>query len=107
MEYASKKNGSNKIFSEQNLIDCDTNSFGCSGGDIGMGLIYVNLHGIAESAAYKYVQKTGTCKAATIPPVYFLPNVAFWQKGDESTLLLALMRHGPVGVAISKTCSYV
>lgn len=103
MEYASKKNGSNKIYSEQNLIDCVTDNKGCDGGDQAYALMYVMINGIAESSAYKYTQKTRACKSSTIKPVYFLPNMAFLQFTDEETLLLILIRSGPVAVTIRKT----
>lgn len=54
-------------FSQQQLVDCDTTSKGCKGGNPEMGLIYVQLKGLAYANAYPYISgityEKGTCKA--------------------------------------------
>ena len=50
-----KKRGSRvSTFSEQQLVDCDTGSFGCNGGYAHTALAYLKSKGIASSSVYSY-----------------------------------------------------
>jgi len=61
--YAQKK-GEIKTFSEQYLVDCDTEDSGCNGGlmELAFDWISVNGGGIMYEADYPYANKKGTCK---------------------------------------------
>lgn len=51
-----------RIFSEQNLIDCDTNGNGCDGGDEIQGLQFIRKKGIVPDSVYPYEQDQFYCE---------------------------------------------
>ena len=61
--YAQKK-GEIKTFSEQYLIDCDTEDSGCNGGlmELTFDWLSINGGGIMYEADYPYANKKGICK---------------------------------------------
>ncbi|CAD8086083.1 unnamed protein product [Paramecium sonneborni] len=57
------KNKTTVVLSEQQLIDCDTQSFGCNGGYQNLALKYIANHGLNDAKVYPYIQKqSGICK---------------------------------------------
>ncbi len=48
------KFGAMKRFSEQDLVDCDTNNWGCVGGYPSSGFLYAYKTGLAEEASFPY-----------------------------------------------------
>ncbi|CAD8172513.1 unnamed protein product [Paramecium octaurelia] len=62
------KNKTQVVLSEQQLIDCDTQSFGCNGGYQNLALKYVANHGLNDANVYPYTQKqSATCLYNTGP----------------------------------------
>ncbi|CAD8077498.1 unnamed protein product [Paramecium primaurelia] len=56
------KNNTSVVLSEQQLIDCDTQSFGCNGGYQNLALKYIANHGLNDARVYPYTQKqSATC----------------------------------------------
>ena len=51
-------------FSEQQLVDCDTTSSGCGGGEMFWAFQYYEKHGACFRENYKYTATDGTCKAS-------------------------------------------
>lgn len=49
-------------FAEQQLVDCDTGSNGCNGGNKTGAFNYFASHGAMTESSYPYTAKTGTCK---------------------------------------------
>lgn len=73
--------------SEQELLDCDSVSHGCSGGYIKRSFEWVIENGgINEEAEYPYVAQKGTCKANMVCSFY-LP---FSHKLKHSHLVIFL-----------------
>lgn len=54
--------GSLKSFAEQTLVDCDTNSHGCNGGDKVGGMAFYESHNTILENNYPYTARTGTCQ---------------------------------------------
>lgn len=103
MEYFSRVNGTNQIYSEQNLVDCDKNNFACNGGIPIVAMVHIISKGIASGSTYKYVSKAQTCQTKKYPPIYSAPNACFGMgDGSDDTLMMVLLRFGPVAVAIGK-----
>jgi C1A family cysteine protease len=94
------KTGKLLSYSEQQLIDCDTQSSGCGGGLMDNAFVYVQNHGLATEAEYPYKGVATACHApdATVvsPAVRSIVDVP---PGDEHALAAAVVR-GPVSVAI-------
>ena len=58
------KNGALKQFSEQQLVDCDTTSSGCNGGEMFWAFQYYEKHGACFRENYLYTGYDGQCKAS-------------------------------------------
>merc|ERR1712139_333528 len=52
-------------YAEQQLVDCDTRSDGCSGGYNQYGISYIGNTGIASESGYPYTARDGTCKTTS------------------------------------------
>jgi C1A family cysteine protease len=55
------KTGDLEVLSPQELVDCDTTSYGCSGGYPEQALLYVEKHGLQLESDYPYTATDGTC----------------------------------------------
>lgn len=60
------------IFSEQQIVDCDTTSYGCNGGFPIEAFRYVAKNGIEPESDYPYSAQDGSCK---YNPAYAYKNV--------------------------------
>jgi len=101
------KTGQLVEFSEQELVSCDDNDFGCQGGlmDSAFDWIERSSAGLCSEADYPYTSgltsARGECTKANCTPV---PNSV--PKGyvdippNEASLLAAVAQNGPVSVAI-------
>jgi hypothetical protein len=56
------KTGDLEVLAPQELVDCDTNSFGCAGGYPELALQYVEEHGLVLESEYPYTAIDGVCK---------------------------------------------
>lgn len=54
--------GRHVSLSQQQLIDCDKKSDGCSGGLVSQGLDHINQYGVAKSSSYHYKGTEGACQ---------------------------------------------
>ena len=96
-------NGKLESYSEQNLVDCVTSCYGCSGGLMDSAYDYIiNQQGgkMNYEADYVYTAVDGTCKFAqyqTAGHVSKYINIAAY---DEDDLAAKCETYGPVAVAI-------
>ncbi len=51
--------------SEQQLVDCDTTSYGCNGGWQSHAFKYAEKHGVETESDYPYTAKDGKCQASS------------------------------------------
>ena len=91
--------------SEQQCVDCDSESYGCSGGwqDNCMWYVYDN-GGISLEKDYPYTAGTDTCFADWDGPVS-VSTVHSVKSYDEEQLLAAL-NQGPVSVTVDADSAY-
>jgi C1A family cysteine protease len=87
------------LFSEQELVDCDTQSSGCNGGLMDFAFEYLEKNGFCTEEQYPYTARDGTCSASkcTSGPM----DKAFTDipaKNEDS--LLSALSSGPVSVAV-------
>lgn len=102
LEYWSRKNGSSKDLSEQNLVDCVPNNHGCNGGDVRLGYLYTVAKGVANSTTYPYEGAKKTCRGSNQTSVFKPKNAMSLQlRGDEKMLHDLLLNFGPLSIAIS------
>lgn len=90
------------LFSEQQLVDCDTNQGGCAGGDEGVALYYIkNTGGLQLEDTYPYESRDGSCryeqsKLFSVP----IREIVQLQSKNENELLQAIGSIQPVTVAL-------
>ncbi|CAO2151969.1 unnamed protein product [Urochloa humidicola] len=88
--------------SEQQLIDCDTSNFGCSGGWMHAAFRYIIRNGgIDRGDGYRYRydrHQRGSCRYRT-PPAATIRSFQLMPAGDEAALAMAVAKQ-PVSVAI-------
>merc|ERR1711911_45857 len=86
-----RKTGQLVSLSEQNLVDCSTESLGCNGGDMQLAYDYIKAnHGIDTEASYPYEARDRTCrfKAANVGAT--ITGYEVLRSGDEAALVDAL-----------------
>ncbi|MEE6514924.1 hypothetical protein FKM82_023376 [Ascaphus truei] len=96
-----KKTGTLVSLSPQNLVDCDTDNYGCDGGYMTNAFGYVRDNGgIDSDVAYPYIGQDEGCiynprdKAASCTGYKEIP------RGSEEALKRAVAQVGPVSVSI-------
>ncbi|XP_072936607.1 cysteine proteinase B-like [Epargyreus clarus] len=91
-------------FSEQQLVDCDKNSFGCSGTqDLAYPFMYWMEHGPMLEEDYKYEGSDGTCRADDSKAKAKISGCVAYSTNDEEALKKALHDVGPLAIAIDAT----
>jgi C1A family cysteine protease len=104
VEYQTRKNGEPLTLSQQNILDCDTNSYGCDGGWPATALGYVRDEGIAEDSVYIYEAAKNECRKEMFPPVYRVQNICEVDvENDEEKLKKLVATVGPVAAVIQAT----
>jgi C1A family cysteine protease len=58
------KTGDLQVLAPQQLVDCDMNSYGCSGGYPEFAFQYVEDHGLELESQYPYTAMDGVCEAS-------------------------------------------
>ncbi|KAL3503487.1 hypothetical protein ACH5RR_037936 [Cinchona calisaya] len=94
------KTGKLISLSEQELVDCNSENFGCSGGDMDVAFDFVINYGLSSESNYPYTGVDGNCNkkeesplAATITGYEDVPA------NNENALLKAVVNQ-PVSVAL-------
>ncbi|KAL3642833.1 hypothetical protein CASFOL_013648 [Castilleja foliolosa] len=86
--------------SEQELVDCDKRSRGCSFGFVEFAFNYIKKNGVTSLAKYRYTGKVGKCKSKTAkPPAIYINGFQRVPPNNERALLKAVANR-PVSVSI-------
>jgi cathepsin L len=100
------KTGQLVEFSEQELVSCEMDMYGCQGGLMDGAFDWARLNGgLCTEASYPYTSGTtsarGVCGASTCAAVEGSAPSGFVDvPHNEASLLQALFEHGPLSVAI-------
>ena len=95
------KNGRLESFSEQNLVDCDTNDAGCNGGLMDNAFSWIKKNGGLElENDYKYTATTNRCSQDTSKLVSGSSPASWVDVKQTNDDLLAAIQKQPVSVAI-------
>jgi len=87
--------------SEQNLVDCSKENYGCNGGDMQLAYDYIlSNKGIDTEASYRYTARDGRCKFSTDNIGATISDYEVLRSGDEAALVDALASIGPIAIAI-------
>ncbi|XP_030371984.1 cathepsin L-like [Scaptodrosophila lebanonensis] len=88
--------------SEQNLIDCVTQNYGCDGGKSAVALRYViKNNGVDTEKSYPYKTKTGICQFNRWNIGATFSDFIHISKANETDLANAVATKGPVAAAIN------
>ena len=85
--------------SEQQFVDCDTSSYGCSGGFMQLALQYAVSNPIQLESAYPYTAQNGNCHYDKSQGVVQAKQV-FHVPTNDNAQLKAAVALGPVSIAI-------
>jgi hypothetical protein len=85
--------------SEQNLVDCDTQSSGCGGGRLDSALDYIIKNGISTEESYPYTAQDGQCKGVQTKGATLSDKVVKTNT-DEKTIE-QLVNKAPLAIAIN------
>ena len=95
------KNGNLESFSEQMLVDCDTNDYGCGGGLMNNAFQWIQDNGgIEKESDYPYTAKDGTCREKTGEIVKGTAPTSWVNVEASNEALLSAIQQQPVSVAI-------
>jgi len=93
--------GSLTSMSEQQLVDCDTSSAGCNGGNMETGFVFQEGVNVATEASYPYKARDGTCKTSGFSTAVPKGGVSGYKSvGTNTKSLMSALQTGPVSVAI-------
>ena len=94
-----RETGNEDLFSEQQLVDCDTSNWGCSGGWPHNALYYTMINGIAPSARYAYTGTDDQCKYQDDWRAY-TPYTYKWVPGYDGAALKAAVNESVIVVTL-------
>jgi len=92
-------NGSLLSFSEQQIVDCDTDCYGCNGGWPYLAVQYAGINGLEEEADYPYTAQDGTCNYDASKTIKTNNNYTFITPNSSDSLKAAIVNM-PVSVVI-------
>lgn len=86
--------------SEQNLLDCDKQSFGCSGGRPEYAYQWIKDNGgVCAAKDYPYTARQGMCKKGTCKPVLSVGKWSSIPRNEQG--FRSAVTEGPVSIAIA------
>ena len=95
------KNKNLKSFSEQNLVDCDSNDYGCGGGLMDNAFAWIQKNGgIEQENDYQYVATTKPCSQDSLKLVDGSAPKSWIDVKSTNDDLMDAIRQQPVSVAI-------
>ncbi|KAI3456183.1 hypothetical protein Pfo_012846 [Paulownia fortunei] len=91
--------------SEQQLLDCNTENYGCNGGYMEIAFNYIKQKGITAYENYPYQGYQGNCnsQASASKPIVMISNYETVPHNSESALLKAVANQ-PVSIGIDAGC---
>lgn len=98
------KTGKLITLSESQLVDCDTLSHGCNGGNKASAMKWTSTHPLETEADYPYVAQDRPCAYKPRKGVVKATKVVAVPKNDPVQLKAALVQ-GPVAVSIDASSS--
>lgn len=96
------QNKEEKLFSEQQLVDCDTEQDqGCNGGLMEYAYTYLQTAGVMSSDDYPYKGKGQTCQYDKEKATLKIKGYKFAGTEDEEEIKKILVEKGPLAIAVN------
>lgn len=90
--------------SESQLVDCDNTCYGCNGGWAQHGMNYVqSVGGLMKERDYPYSPRQKTCRFNEDKVAMKVSRVYRFSSHNAEAMESAMMRYGPLGVAVDAT----
>lgn len=101
----------NPVLAPQELVSCDTSSFGCQGGFF-TAFNYEKSPGLTFEEDYPYTASNSSCDASDKPHDYKIANWGYVGSGDGSApsnedLIAQIYSGGPVAVTVCATNAFM
>jgi C1A family cysteine protease len=87
-------------FSEQEIVDCVPNCYGCNGGMSKYAFDYFKDNGIVTEDEYPYTATTGTCQSSALTSGKVHVNSDEWTTPYSSSALKASIEKQPTSVSV-------
>ena len=96
------KYGEHKTFSEQQLVDCDTNDAGCNGGEFLTAYKWIKDNGgLQLDEDYPYEAKSQTCHQDISKNVVEITDYQLLESTDEEIIKQYLYEKGPLAIGVN------
>ena len=97
------KYGKLPILSVQQVIDCDPNNWGCTGGIIHNTYPYIEAYGLQEAQSYPYQFYSGSCRYDHngTGSKYRISGYVYSGSSDEEKIKAMLYNYGPLAITIN------
>ena len=96
------KYGEHKTFSEQQLVDCDTNDQQCNGGEFATAFDWIISNGGLESDTdYPYIARSQTCSQDKSKNIVKVASYELLETTDEEVIKQYLYETGPLAIGIN------
>jgi C1A family cysteine protease len=93
-------------YAEQQLVDCDTRSDGCSGGYNQYGISYIGNTGIASESGYPYTATDGSCRSSVSKALAKGAIAGYNSVGKNNAALQSAINSVPVSVTVDADNSW-
>lgn len=94
------KSGNLVSLSEQNLVDCSLQNYGCNGGWPSIAMEYIKTNGVDSESTYSYVGYDESCKYNRSNVESFLNQIILIPSNNMTALYDSLGNIGPISIAI-------
>ena len=86
--------------SEQNLVDCSSQNYGCNGGWPSVAMEYIKTNGVDSEISYPYLGVDESCQYNRSNVASFLNEIVLIPPNNMSALYNAIGNIGPISIAI-------
>jgi len=100
--HTKKTGGSNDYLSTQQLINCNSKSFGCGGGTFPSALEYISKNGLVKDSRITYTKNNGTCdQTLTTQPDAKIDSYDSCEGDCTEEKIIEFLKQGPVLIGVS------